>query len=110
LRAEESGGRRRNAMSRGELYEGADRTWYCEPLQFWRVADVWAYIASRGLEYNAAYDRMAEANIPRESQRIGTLLGGRGIGMGRYALMRRAEPRRWQELVREFPRLALESG
>lgn len=106
LRAEESGARKRNATSRGELHLGADRTWYCAPLAFWKTSDVWAYIASRGLDYNAAYDRMAEARVPRESQRVATLLGERGSGWGRHVYLRRAEPARWRELVREFPGLA----
>jgi len=106
LRAEESGARARNASSRGELYQGADRTWYCAPLAFWRIADVWAHIASRKLDYNSAYDRMSEAGVPRESQRVATLLGDRGSGMGRHAWLRMSEPSRWREIVREFPGIA----
>ncbi len=106
LRAEESGARTKHAQARGELWQGKDRTWRLEPLAHWSLADVWAHIASRGLDYNAAYDRMSEARIPRESQRVATLLGARGDGWGRHALLRRAEPRRWSELAREFPGLA----
>lgn len=105
VRAEESGARRKHALTRGELYQGADRTWYCMPLARWELADVWAYIASRELRYNAAYDRMSEARIPRESQRVASLLGERGSGWGRHALMRRAEPERFAEIAREFPGL-----
>jgi phosphoadenosine phosphosulfate reductase len=107
LRAEESSSRRRNASTRGTLYEGADRTWRCSPIAHWKLQDVWAYIASRGLQYNVAYDRMMDARIPRESQRVATLLGARGSGWGRHALLRRAEPERWSELAAEFPGLAL---
>jgi 3'-phosphoadenosine 5'-phosphosulfate sulfotransferase (PAPS reductase)/FAD synthetase len=105
VRAEESGARRKHALSRGELYQGADRTWYCMPIARWELGDVWAYIASRELRYNSAYDRMAEARIPRESQRVATLLGERGSGWGRHALLQRSEPIRFRELAREFPGL-----
>lgn len=105
LRGQESSGRAAHA-SRGDLYEGADRTWYLMPIIRWSLEDVWAYIASRELPYNSAYDRMAEARIPRESQRVATLLGERGSGWGRHALLRRAEPERWARLVAEFPGLA----
>lgn len=109
VRADESGGRTMHVRSRGELYQGKDRTWYCLPLAMWTIADVWAYIASRGLQYNAAYDAMADAGIPRESQRVATLLGERGSGHGRHQFMRRIAPERWQQLVAEFPRLGLNS-
>jgi phosphoadenosine phosphosulfate reductase len=105
LRGEESSARAKHA-SRGTIYRGADRTYYVQPIIMWTLSDVWAYIASRGLEYNAAYDRMSDAGIPREFQRVATLLGDRGSGWGRHALMRRAEPERWREVSREFPGLA----
>lgn len=105
LRAGESQQRARHARARGEMFEGADRTWYCQPLAYWSTADVWAYIASRELAYNAAYDRMEEARVERESQRVATLLGERGSGWGRHAIMQAAEPERFRELAREFPGL-----
>lgn len=107
LRAEESGGRKRNATSRGCLYEGKDRTWRCNPISFWDLRDLWAYLASREVDYSEAYDRMAEAGTPREAQRVATLLGARGDGMGRKSYLRRAEPETWARLVREFPELSL---
>jgi phosphoadenosine phosphosulfate reductase len=107
LRAEESSARSKHARSRGVLYQGKDRTWRCNPISFWDLRDLWAYIASAGLDYNAAYDRMAEAGMPRESQRVATLLGARGDGMGRKMWLRRAEPEAWARLVREFPGLSL---
>lgn len=105
LRAGESNARAKSAHARGELFEGADRTWYSQPLAYWSTQDVWAYIASRGLPYNAAYDRMTEARVDRASQRVATLLGARGSGWGRHAIMRAAEPERFRELAREFPGL-----
>lgn len=103
VRAEESGGRSKHIAKRGELYQGADRTWYCMPIARWELADVWAYIASHGLRYHRAYDAMSRAGIPRESQRVAGLLGERGSGWGRHALLRRYAPRAWAEIVREFP-------
>lgn len=104
VRAEESGARARHA-SRGELYRGADRTWVCMPLLRWSLEDVWAYIASNGLQYHEAYDAMADAGIPRESQRVAGLLGERGSGWGRHTLLRRYAPEQWADIVREFPGL-----
>jgi phosphoadenosine phosphosulfate reductase len=106
VRGEESGGRGKHVRLRGEMYQGADRTWYLMPCARWQLEDVWAYIAARELRYNAAYDAMTDARIPRESQRVAGLLGERGSGWGRHSLLRRYAPERWAEIVREFPGLA----
>lgn len=105
LRRDESPGRRMNALSRGELYQGDDRTWYCCPLAFWTVDDIWAYISARGLQYNRAYDRLSEIGVPREKQRISTLLGDRAEGVGKYALLKRIEPETFNRLAAEFPEI-----
>jgi 3'-phosphoadenosine 5'-phosphosulfate sulfotransferase (PAPS reductase)/FAD synthetase len=107
IRGEESGARGKHTRARGELYEGADRTWYVMPIARWSLEDVWAYIASRELRYNRAYDDMSDARIARDGQRVATLLGDRGSGWGRHAMLRRYAPDRWRDLVAEFPGLAL---
>lgn len=109
VRAEESSARKKHTRSRGELYQSTDRTWYCMPLARWTLADVWAYIATRGLDYHPAYDDMALARLPRESWRIATLLGERGSGWGRHVMLRRYAPEQWAAIAREFPLFALES-
>lgn len=109
MRAEESGSRAVHLKTRGELYEGADRTWYSNPVARWDLRDVWAFIASRGLAYNAAYDRMTAAGVPRESQRVAGALGERGSGWGRHAILRAAHPEVWARLVMEFPGLSVSS-
>lgn len=109
VRAEESAARSKHTRSRGELYESADRTWTCMPLARWTTADVWAYLASRGVDYHSAYDDMARARVPRESWRIATLLGERGAGWGRHALLRRYAPEQWAAIAREFPLVSLTS-
>ena len=103
LRAEESAGRWMNATARGELYQREDRTWHCCPVAFWSADEIWSYIASRNLAYNAAYDRMAELGIPREEQRISTLLGDRAANYGKYARLKQIEPGTFNRLAAEFP-------
>jgi 3'-phosphoadenosine 5'-phosphosulfate sulfotransferase (PAPS reductase)/FAD synthetase len=107
IRAEESGNRARHVGARGELYQGADRTWYCMPIARWTLEDVWAYIASNGLRYHSAYDAMSAAGVPRQSQRVAGLLGERGSGWGRHALLKMHAPEHWGRLVAEFPGLGL---
>jgi phosphoadenosine phosphosulfate reductase len=109
LRMQESGGRKVHLATRGELWRGRDRTWYCAPLAKWSLSDVWAYIASRRLRYHPAYDALSAAGIPREAQRIGAAIGSAGAGMGRHWHLRIAEPETWRRLVVEFPALAAQS-
>lgn len=109
LRAEESGSRALHVRARGTLFQGRDRTWYCMPLARWTLQDVWAYIATHDLRYHAAYDAMADAGIAREHQRVSGLLGERGSGHGRHALLRRYAPAQWEAISREFPGLRLKS-
>lgn len=45
----------------------------CSPLAWWTEDDVWAAIAHFGLPYNAAYDKMEAAYVPRRRQRVGPL-------------------------------------
>lgn len=110
VRAQESRGRAKHGTARGEVYQGADRTWVCMPVLRWELSDVWAYIASRGLAYNAAYDEMARCRIPREAQRVAGMLGERGSGWGRHTMLKRYAPQQWRALVAEFPALAMLAG
>jgi phosphoadenosine phosphosulfate reductase len=105
LRGEESHGRHMHTVTRGVLYEGRDRTWYANPLARWRVEDIWAYIASRDLPYNAAYDAMTALGVPRAEQRVSTLLGAIASTQGRHAIVRAIEPATWHTLIAEFPGL-----
>jgi phosphoadenosine phosphosulfate reductase len=105
LRAGESGGRRASARARGELYWcGYDGAWHLCPLAWWGEDDVWAYLASRGLRYHPAYDRMAALGVPRAGQRVGPALGLAGAATeGRFALLRRIDPALFSRLAAEFP-------
>lgn len=114
LRGQESSGRRLNARRRGELYpiknaalsHGDAALWHLCPLAFWSENDVWAYIASRELRYNPAYDKMAELGIPRRQWRVGMLLGMTKPGLQeRYGWLRQMEPELFYRLAAEFPKI-----
>lgn len=105
LRMEESSGRAWNFRARGELYQRPNRTWYAQPIATWSVDDVWAYIASRGLRYNRAYDAMTALGIPRYEQRVDMLLSERGAEHGKVAQLKRIDPTLFNELAAEFPGL-----
>ena len=106
LRAEESDTRKINAAQRGELYfVECTGLWHLCPLQWWTADDVWAYIASRDLRYNGAYDVMTQIGLPREQQRISTLLGSAAARTGRYAILKCIDPGLWNRLAAEFPKV-----
>jgi len=107
LRGQESSGRRASARKRGELYQiKATGIWHLCPLAKWRTEDVWAYIASRDLPYNPAYDKMAAIGIPRDRWRVAMLLGLTTPGLEeRYAWLRQVEPHIFYQLAAEFPKI-----
>lgn len=106
LRAQESKGRYLSAKRRGDLYQLTSGLWHLCPLAWWTDADVWAYIASRGLAYNDAYDRMAACGFERRSWRVSTLLGSSGAYTDqRYTTLRSIWPDGWAALVAEFPKI-----
>lgn len=107
LRGQESYGRMMNLRTHGDLYYAKyNDMWHLCPLARWKTEDIWAYIASRGLAYNKAYDLMAQHNIPRESWRVSTLLSYEGAAKcGRFSTLRQIDPEQFYALAEEFPNI-----
>jgi 3'-phosphoadenosine 5'-phosphosulfate sulfotransferase (PAPS reductase)/FAD synthetase len=104
LRAEESAGRTFTARAQGVLHHSRQMgIYHLRPLLWWTADDVWAYIATRELPYNRAYDRMAEMSMRRSEMRICCVLGAVAASWGRYAYLRRIDPGLWNRLAAEFP-------
>lgn len=105
LRGQESYGRMMNVRTHGDLYYAKyNDMWHLCPLAHWKTEDIWAYIASRNLAYNKAYDLMAQHRIPRESWRVSTLLSYEGATKGgRFSTLRQIDPERFYALAEEFP-------
>lgn len=74
VRADEAPYRRVHVRRRGTGYTRDDGQTILQPLAHWTVADVWAFIADRQLDYLPIYDAMTVARVPREEQRIGCLV------------------------------------
>lgn len=106
LRANESAGRCVNFNSRGHFYSVKEQPNRFLPMSRWTENDIWAYIAKFDCEYNKIYDMMTEHNIPREDQRVSTLIGGRGANHGRYTRLKMIKPQLWNKLCSEFPELS----
>lgn len=104
LRAEESTTRRFHLKRNGALFfcqkHGA---WECNPLAWWSVSDVWAYIVGNDVPYNAAYDKLASLGVPLERQRVGPITVERVLGYGQVAYLKMGWPELWNRLAAEFP-------
>lgn len=107
LRSCESNIRAMTAYRRGELFQLSTGIWRLSPIAFWSDDDVWAYIASRNLRYNAAYDLMTELGVERKQQRISTFFGSSAATIGRYAIMKRLDPELWNRMAAKFPRITI---
>ncbi len=104
LRGEESKGRKRNFLRHGTIYQiQTTGAWHCIPIATWTARDVWAYVASHGLSYNAVYDKPWPGG--REAIRVGAYAGSTGvtIAKGRWAFLKRHYPGLWNEFAARFP-------
>ncbi|HEX7122387.1 MAG TPA: phosphoadenosine phosphosulfate reductase family protein [Gemmatimonadaceae bacterium] len=98
LRADENGRRRRHVRMRGRVFRLANGLWRSYPIADWGWLDVWAYIVSRGVPYNHAYDRLEEVGVEPERQRIGPFASERALGYGQLTILKLG----WPDLYRQF--------
>lgn len=107
LRADENAYRTKYLRRYGPLaWIKRKELWQCCPLGDWTLQDVWGYLLSRHVPYNAAYDRMAEVGIPLREQRVGPLANRRAIPRGQLANWRRGWPRLFAEFAAKYPEAA----
>lgn len=99
LRADEAVRRRQYLRRDGQLHFNQRRNaWQCCPLAYWSVMDIWTYIHSNSVPYNAAYDVLTRVGIPLDEQRIGPFAVERVLGYGQLAILKRG----WPELFNRF--------
>lgn len=99
LRQEESAIRRVHLRTLGSLfYAKKDGFWHCNPIHNWTWQDVWAYILSKGIDYNKAYDKLEEMGIDPKHQRIGPFAVERVLGHGQIVILKRG----WIDLYNQF--------
>lgn len=104
LRMDENARRRLMIRTRGTtFYNERRQIWTCCPIAAWSVRDVWAYILSRGLPYNAAYDVLERIGVPLEQQRIGPLAVERVLGRGQLAILKRGWPDLFNRFAEKYP-------
>ena len=104
LRAEEAGHRRVH-LAQGPLcrWVAARGMWHAYPLAWWRTRDVWAYLLSRGVPYNAAYDRMRALGWAERDQRIGPFAVEAVVAQGQLARLREGWPAVFAAFAARYP-------
>lgn len=104
LRADENAYRRKHLRAQGRLFRNSEtEKWQSNPIAFWSVWDVWAYIYSHDLDYSAAYDRLSAIGVDIEQQRTGPLAVERALGMGQLAWLKRGWPSLFNEYAAVHP-------
>lgn len=104
LRQEESAQRRMTLRKNGRLYHVKGRnSWHCHPIGNWIWRDVWAYIFSREVVYNRAYDKLWEMNLPPSKQRIGPYAVSRVLEFGQIAILKKGWPEEFNRFAAAHP-------
>jgi len=104
LRQEESTIRKIHLRKYGALFLAkSDGLWHCNPIHNWTWRDVWAYIVSRELDYNKAYDKLEQLGVQPERQRLGPLAVERVLGYGQLAILKQGWPELFNRFAAEFP-------
>ena len=104
LRAEENKQRKIFLRKYSSLYFVQQKQiWYCNPIAWWSVYDVWAYILSNQIDYNKAYDKLSEINIAIDKQRIGPFANERALGYGQLAILKIGWPEEYQRFQEKYP-------
>jgi phosphoadenosine phosphosulfate reductase len=101
LRSAENEYRRRHLLRFGPLFRCASGMWHANPIAAWSVLDVWAYILSRDVPYNRAYDVMERLGVSLGMQRIGPF--SRALNAGSLAILKRGWPEVFNRLSAAHP-------
>ena len=97
LRREESAVRRKHFGTRGFSLKNKAGIWVCQPLAFFTYEDIWAYIISHGIRYNALYDAMWDR--PRHQQRVADFALVKCAELGSIAYMKQTHPELYNKVV-----------
>jgi 3'-phosphoadenosine 5'-phosphosulfate sulfotransferase (PAPS reductase)/FAD synthetase len=104
LRSDESARRRMQIRARGTAFWNESAAlWWVYPVAWWTALDVWAYIYSREVPFNRAYDVLERIGVPMERQRIGPFASDRALGGGAVAILKRGWPDQFNRFAARYP-------
>lgn len=105
LRADESRGRYALLASGGGTYQRKEGYLVCCPIWQWSALEVSGFLHRSGIEENPVYEKLVHLGAPELAQRVGLLVDGNGVTMGRLTWLRAGWPELFSDLSRELPRL-----
>lgn len=103
IRADENSRRKTHIRSFGTCFEKKNGVVQCYPLAWWETRDVWAYLLSRNVPYNRAYDRLSEIGIAPDQQRIGPFASERALPYGQLAILKMGWPEQYERFKAAYP-------
>lgn len=103
-RADENKTRKAYLKAKGPLFKVHSRdVWQAYPVAFWNDKDIWAYLLSRGVEYNRAYDKLSEMGVPLRERRVGPLAVEGPARSGALAILKQGWPNLFNQFAERYP-------
>lgn len=107
MRADESQVRRRVFRSKGVTYQRSAGGWISNPIAWWSVTDVWAYLVSRNVPWHPLYDCETHGVTRKQIRNAGWLTVQGDATDWRIPWLRRHYPDQYRMLVEAFPQVRL---
>lgn len=105
LRADESRGRRL-LLSKGRgTYARGDGSQVACPVWRWSAEEISGFLHRKAIPENPVYEKLAALGAPPLAQRVGLIVDGNGVTMGRLTWLRAGWPELFASLSRDLPRL-----
>jgi phosphoadenosine phosphosulfate reductase len=105
LRASEGRGRRLLLAQDNGRYARASGAQVACPIWRWTPDEVSGFLYRKGVPENPVYAKLARLGAPPLAQRVGLLVDGNGVTMGRLTWLRAGWPALFAELTTDLPRL-----
>lgn len=103
-RADENKTRRAYLKAKGPLFKVHSRNvWQCYPVAWWTDRDIWAYLLSRRVPYNKAYDKLSEMGVPLRERRVGPLAVEGPARRGAIAILKQGWPDLFDRFAARYP-------
>lgn len=104
LRSKENRRRKLYLAKYGYLhYCNKFKIWQCNPIAYWDINSVWAYILGKGIDYNRAYDKLADLGLSVDKQRIGPFATERVLGYGQLVILKMGWPKEFDKFLDKYP-------
>lgn len=90
----------------GGVVQRADGTITYGPIWDWQPAQVFEYLAGRGIEPNPLYRKLAELGVPEQQIRVDSIIDASKLSNGHIAWLQKGWPDLYDRLSHALPRLS----